>query len=1267
MTRNANKVSRSLVTTQSRLNQIVDESSDTGKALTQWYEEHNIAIYDQTGQIRSLYDILVDVGEIWPTLTKNEQAYYLNQQAGANQSQNLAAILGNMETVLKATETAYNSAGSAAQENASYMESLEAKVSALKAAFQDLANNVIESDLVKAILELSTSFLNLANTGLGQVLTQFTLLTGVFTGGIALFGKFATSLSGMVSGFASLVKVIPEVIAGTATLTAGFGALSTAALPIAGILAGIVAIGVVVYKTFKDATKPLSDYTQELESSESQLETNKQKLEELNSIPWYDRTPEIESEISALEEENARLEEQIQLLDEEATKKAQKTVSSPVTYSEQQYVAKAGSQSQFSQDVLGIGSTAEEATQNLATNLNTTVEEIERAGVDIQQTFVETSAKGDAFADNFITNAQRVLNASKNGVIDEQAQSEVNQLISAMQDEYIPALEYLDGVYKSTGEEVDGYGEKQQKVLELYNELLPLLQETTEAEEEQTEAAEQTGEELSDLESIVSTYSETLKNASETNKDLKEVLDEVNEGLASDKNWQLPVEVLVEINDLLPETIGQINNATDAQQVLQDAIASNEEVATQAYANMLLSNGDFVAGVIQNSATLQSVLNQNYGIDYSNWKDLDSAKLTADSTLISQLASMWSKYMGMTKQQVQAQLNSFKQFSSYLTENDRKEIQAMESYLAYLDEAEKGMQNLSFSPASTSSKSSKSSGSSSSSAKSTTDAYKQAFDDWLDYKDHQLAMDEITEEEYYTALKQKNEEYFGGKEKYLEEYREYAEKVYKWEKEQAEELAEKAKEAYEEYLDDIKEKLDAVISYVTEYASRQIDALEEQIDAVEDEIDAVNDKYDAKVDALEEQNDALEKQIQLEQYLEALAKAKSTQSLVYKDGQFQYMGDVDSISAAQSDIDTFNREQALEEQKAQIEEQRNNELTQLENSKSALEQEKQRWEEYKEGWANLTSDYEYYQNELIAKQTLGIDLENSNWDTRLNNFSNFNQMYGQYQQMLLASEQDTADAEASVWNQRLADACDFMNQMAAIMGTGATYSYTPVGGSGASKGTSVYGGTTTSNVSDKAYETYQQALASIEEWETNKPEGWRKGDITEGATYQGYKYSNEEDYGTLLEEAMSRETPIQDEIDYLINQRNAKIISEGLEGKVESTADMYERLAEKYYSGSHATGTLSAHGGISLVGEQGPELRVLNSGDGILPNDITSNLWDWGTMSPASLLSSISNALTNGTKNVFNIDNLSLPNVTNAQTLISGLKEMAYQRAYKRA
>ena len=67
------------------------------------------------------------MAEIWPTLTKNEQAYYLNQQAGANQTQNLAAILSNFAHAAEATAIALDSAGSAAKENSKVVESLEAK------------------------------------------------------------------------------------------------------------------------------------------------------------------------------------------------------------------------------------------------------------------------------------------------------------------------------------------------------------------------------------------------------------------------------------------------------------------------------------------------------------------------------------------------------------------------------------------------------------------------------------------------------------------------------------------------------------------------------------------------------------------------------------------------------------------------------------------------------------------------------------------------------------------------------------------------------------------------------------------------------------------------------------------------------------------------------------------------------------------------------------------------------------------------------------
>ena len=80
--RNASRVARALVSVQSRLTQVLDEQSSTGKALTEWYQKYNIELVDNQGQLRSTYDVLKDVAEIWPELTTNEKDYFLLTQAG---------------------------------------------------------------------------------------------------------------------------------------------------------------------------------------------------------------------------------------------------------------------------------------------------------------------------------------------------------------------------------------------------------------------------------------------------------------------------------------------------------------------------------------------------------------------------------------------------------------------------------------------------------------------------------------------------------------------------------------------------------------------------------------------------------------------------------------------------------------------------------------------------------------------------------------------------------------------------------------------------------------------------------------------------------------------------------------------------------------------------------------------------------------------------------------------------------------------------------
>ena len=133
----------------------------------------------------------------------------------------------------------------------------------------------------------------------------------------------------------------------------------------------------------------------------------------------------------------------------------------------------------------------------------------------------------------------------------------------------------------------------------------------------------------------------------------------------------------------------------------------------------------------------------------------------------------------------------------------------------------------------------------------------------------------------------------------------------------------------------------------------------------------------------------------------------------------------------------------------------------------------------------------------------------------------------------------------------------------------------------------------------------------------------------------------------------------------LLDERDKKLDAQGRNSaggvNKEESRDIINVHLDGYTTRKHANGTLSAPGGLSLVGEKGPELRVLNSGDGIIPADATRNLWDWASYNPKDFMSGMSN------DNIFHIGNIALPNVTDAKSFVNGLKQLAYQRAYKRA
>lgn len=111
----------------------------------------------------------------------------------------------------------------------------------------------------------------------------------------------------------------------------------------------------------------------------------------------------------------------------------------------------------------------------------------------------------------------------------------------------------------------------------------------------------------------------------------------------------------------------------------------------------------------------------------------------------------------------------------------------------------------------------------------------------------------------------------------------------------------------------------------------------------------------------------------------------------------------------------------------------------------------------------------------------------------------------------------------------------------------------------------------------------------------------------------------------------------------------------------------------------YAKGTTSAKGGLSLTGENGTELRVLNRGDGIIPAEITKNLMEFG-VDPAKMImdnlnknipdyKNIITPVNTSTDNSIHIDKVEMSGVNDVQSFMKELSHLtldAQQRAYKR-
>ena len=955
MTGRSSQVARGLQTIASRI-------VKNAEAL----EEYGIVVTNTDGSLKSTYEVLKELKPVWDELGDTERTALGEQLAGLNQYKVLASTLQNFETAIDATTTAYNSAGSAAKENTSYMESLEARLATLQSAWEAFSNSVIQSDFVKFFLSAGTSALKAFNNDIGVTVTQFGLLTGVLTGGISLIGQFGTNLT----------AAIPVLSKFSASFTA-LGASSP--LVAAGISAIVVVIITLIEKInamnqkAEDAVKYSKQLTDAFENfGDSVEQSNRSVIEEALNL----RT--LASRLDVLQKKTE--------LNDEEQKEFDGIIST------------------LNDKIPDLNLVIDETTGRLSTQTKEIYKQIDAwEELAMKQAYLSAiSKKREAYAQAKID--LESLTAQRQDIISQQsALSTTYGIIGTSKKAHRWGMRKLSGIDSEKQAEYDALDEQR---LALNAQIENLEKTLSEYEKDYKAASEQADKLIKDLD-----------------LDEQEVVSEIaipeqQTEKFSYSDWLKEQKHLLNTGKLLAEDYyanlqAMLNKYTD------ESIISTEE------------RWDAEEEIYKYQQNLTKEQQQAYEKAVRDAESAAKAKAQAEKQAISDIKTAFTAWQDEQDYLLTTgQITEIEYYDNLKAKNDelfkdKEEFQSQ--YWTNLEKIYKWEQQQ---------------------IENQKKAKVTEFDEWLKAQDHALAMGEITEDEYYTALKKKNDEYFQDDLANLDKYWKNEESWYKWKKQQIEEIHEAAKAALDAEIEKEKQRLELkkteaetrkaqleaqqdeieqLADYVQTIADAEIGKIDEKISALKDEADAITAKYKEQIDALEEQNQAIDDQITKQKLLEALAKAQQSKKYVFKDGRFQYVDDVDAIASAQEQLDEFNREQALQEKTKQLEKQRDLELEQNQLAQKALEDEKKRWEEYKQGWSNITNAYTEQQNALLAQQKLGIDVEKATWDERLSNLESFKNQY-----ISLAAQIKAAEAEIAGYDAQISAVGSAENQDATI-------------------------------------------------------------------------------------------------------------------------------------------------------------------------------------------------------------------------------------------
>ena len=142
----------------------VEEDGTTFSNVAKALNSVGIAAVDSQGQLRSLQEVLNELGPMWADLDRNHKAYLATVLAGNRQQSRFIALMDNYDRALELVNVSQNSSGNTAKQLRAYNQGLEASFIKLTDAWQQFATRIATTDTIKVLVDALTSLLETINS-----------------------------------------------------------------------------------------------------------------------------------------------------------------------------------------------------------------------------------------------------------------------------------------------------------------------------------------------------------------------------------------------------------------------------------------------------------------------------------------------------------------------------------------------------------------------------------------------------------------------------------------------------------------------------------------------------------------------------------------------------------------------------------------------------------------------------------------------------------------------------------------------------------------------------------------------------------------------------------------------------------------------------------------------------------------------------------------------------------------------------------------------